>query len=560
MKENIEAKVGLYARVSTEDQSKEGHSIEEQLVRLNEHCEYKGYKNITIYCDEGKSATSMKGRPEFQKMINDVSNGTINKVIIYKLDRLTRSIKDLEEILNLLEENNCTLESVNEEINTKNAYGMFFIRMVILLAQLEIEQIKERTIMGLVGTVKLGIPIGKMPFGYKKDIDNPEFKLKKRAIINEEEARIVRKIFNLYLKGYSYYYIAEKLKEEENSILKWRDSLIQSIINNRFYCGDIEHRKTLKNKETVIYKDVVPAIVSKDVFYDCQVLIEKNKHSFGGSLEYMFGKTLYCSKCGSLLCVSSNKEKNIRHYVCKKCRWHLNENKIEKELLEKLGDIAQFNMALTYNALMVDNDRLTEILNNVELDVPDERLKEHKNELRDLLDDMVINEINNKDNSKDKLWKDMNYEEKKSFVNSTIEAIYIDKIEGKTQQDYKVKIKNIKFKTSRINTFFRLINKGVIDLFCKNKTNIWSMAVIKDKKELDDYINRLRKRYKIDITEMNIRGDEWQSKTKSKELDDIIEKVVNNRKCFKTIKVPKNSEMLKGKFEKERHIHISLDS
>ena len=152
-----------------------------------------------------------------------------------------------------------------------------------------------------------GIPIGKLPLGYKRDINNADEKLRKRAIINEEEAPTIRRIFNLYLKGHSYYYIAEKLKEEGNNLMKWKDWVIQQILNNRLYCGDIEHRKTLKDKPTEIYEDVVPAIVSKEVFNDCQVLMEKNKHSFGGSLDYMFGKTLYCEKCGSMLCVSSTK-------------------------------------------------------------------------------------------------------------------------------------------------------------------------------------------------------------------------------------------------------------
>ena len=96
----------------------------------------------------------MKGRPKFQKMLNDICDGTINTICIYKLDRLTRSVRDLEEILSFIEKNDCSLVSVTEEINTQNAYGIFFIRMVILLAQLEIDQTRERTIMGLVGTVK----------------------------------------------------------------------------------------------------------------------------------------------------------------------------------------------------------------------------------------------------------------------------------------------------------------------------------------------------------------------------------------------------------------------
>lgn len=559
MVENKDVKIGAYIRVSTEDQAREGHSLDEQLDRIKAFCKFKGYNICKIYKEDGKSAKDMKGRPEFQKMLNDICNGTINTICIYKLDRLTRSVRDLEEILSLIEENNCGLVSVTEEINTKNAYGIFFIRMVILLAQLEIDQTRERTIMGLVGTVKQGIPIGQLPLGYKRDEKNKDIKLRKRAVIDEETAPTIRRIFNLYLKGYSYYYIAEKLKEEGNNLMQWKDWAIQQILNNRLYCGDIEHRKTLKDKETIIYEDVVPPIVSKDVFYDCQVLMEKNKHSFGGSLDYMFGKTLYCAKCGSILCVSTVNRKKIKHYICKKCNSRINEAKVEKELLDKLGNIAQFNMALTYNALMVDNDRLTEILNNVELDAPDERLKERKDELRDLLDDIVIKDIEEQSNH-NKKWDDMTYEEKRIFVQSTIEAIYIKKINGKNQQDYKVVIDKIKFKTSRINTFFDLIRKGIIDSYCKNDFSTWSMATIDNKKELEDYLERLRKRYKIKVIEIPIRGDEYKSKKKSKELDELIESVINNPKCFKSIKIPKKNELLKGKFEKEMHMHLCLEN
>lgn len=559
MEEKKEKRIGAYIRVSTEDQAREGHSLDEQLDRIKAFCKFKGYKICKIYREDGKSAKDMKGRPEFQKMLNDVCNGVIDGVCIYKLDRLTRSIKDLEEILVLLEEQNCDLVSVTEDINTSNAFGKFFVRLVILLAQLEIEQTKERTIMGLVGTVKQGIPIGKLPLGYKRDEFNEDIKLRKRAIIDEETAPTIRRIFNLYLKGYSYYYIAEKLKEEGNNLMQWKDWAIQQIINNKLYCGDIEHRKTLKDKDSVIYEDVVPAIVSKAVFNDCQVLTEKNKHSFGGSLDYMFGKTLYCAKCGSMLCVSSNKSKNIRHYICKKCNSRINESKVEKQILDKLNGIAEFNMALTYNALMVDNDRLTEILNNVELEAPDERLKERKAELRNMLDDMIIKDIENKD-SHNKKWDDMNYEEKRIFVQSTIEAIYISKIKGTNQQDYKIKIDKIKFKSSQIEAFFDLIRNGAIDMYSNNGNSSWSMAVIDNKNELDDYLARLRKHYKIKIVEIPIRGDEWKSKKKSQELDALIESIVNNSKCFKTIKVPKKNELLKGKFEKELHMHICLEN
>jgi len=119
-------------------------------------------------------------------------------------------------------------------------------------------------------------------------------------------------------------------------------------------------------------------------------------------------------------------------------------------------------------------------------------------------------------------------------------------IKGDNQQNYK--IKKIKFKSIRINMFFELINKSIIDLYCNKGNSIYSMAVIK----------RLRDKYNIKLIEILIRGDEHKSGNKSKELDDIIEEVINNDKYFKTIKVIRKNELLKDKFEKERHIHICI--
>ena len=176
-----------------------------------------------------------------------------------------------------------------------------------------------------------------------------------------------------------------------------------------------------------------------------------------------------------------------------------------------------------------------------------------------MLDDMVIKDIEYK-GSHIKKWDDMNYEEKRIFVQSTIEGIYISKLKGANQQDYKIRIDKIKFKSSQIGAFFDLIRNGVIDMYCNNGNSSWSMAMIDNKEELDNYLARLRKHYNIKVVEIPIRGDEWKSKKKSQELDALIESVVNNPKCFKTIKVPKRNELLKGKFEKELHLHLCLES
>lgn len=167
MEEQKKVIAGLYPRVSTEDQSRFGHSLDEQEDRLKKLCEFKDYEIYKVYREEGVSAKDTN-RPKFKEMIQDMKDGKINKIIVYKLDRLTRSIQDLENICKMLEEYNCDLESVAEEINTGNANGKFFIRMLTILAQLEIERTSERTKFGLIGAAKKGHISGQPALGYTK--------------------------------------------------------------------------------------------------------------------------------------------------------------------------------------------------------------------------------------------------------------------------------------------------------------------------------------------------------------------------------------------------------
>lgn len=159
--------VALYPRVSTEDQAREGHSLPEQIERLTKLCELKEYEIYKVYEERGESAKDTN-RPQFQEMIDDMKLGKFNKILVYKLDRLTRSIRDLESICTMLEEYNCTLEGKVEEINTGTAMGKFFVKFLTIIAQLEIETTSERTKFGLVGTVKKGHFLGRAPLGYKK--------------------------------------------------------------------------------------------------------------------------------------------------------------------------------------------------------------------------------------------------------------------------------------------------------------------------------------------------------------------------------------------------------
>ena len=121
---------GLYPRVSTEDQSRYGHSLDEQEDRLKKLCDYKEYEIYKIYREEGVSAKSMK-RPKFQEMIEDMKSGKINKIIVYKLDRLTRSIQDLESIYIISHKAGSLNIPYDHEINiVKHSSGISELSMI----------------------------------------------------------------------------------------------------------------------------------------------------------------------------------------------------------------------------------------------------------------------------------------------------------------------------------------------------------------------------------------------------------------------------------------------
>ena len=157
----------VYIRVSTEDQAREGFSLGEQKEKLLQLCAFKGYEVFKAYEDAGISAKDMEHRPAFQEMLQDMKDGKINYIVAYKLDRVTRSVRDLEELISQLEKYNCYLVCDRDDVNTSTANGRFFVRMLTVLSQLEIEIVSERTKFGLNGAIKSSHLPGPAPLGYK---------------------------------------------------------------------------------------------------------------------------------------------------------------------------------------------------------------------------------------------------------------------------------------------------------------------------------------------------------------------------------------------------------
>ena len=329
---------GLYIRVSTEDQAREGFSLPEQEKRLRAMCEYKGYEIYKLYKDAGISAKTGNTRPAFEELLQDIRDKKCNTIVVLKLDRLTRSVFDLEGIMNFLEENNAYLDCANEEINTTNSSGKMVARLLTTVSQNEIERTSERTKFGLSGAIKEGhIPV-RAPLGYKY--------IDKKLVPDSLTKDIVIRIYNLYFEGKSYYNIATIFNEEQVlGKTNWKDTGILRIISNEVYKGDYVHGK--RTNHPTLYKDVVEPIVSKEMWDNCQVQKKKNQKNYMRTQTYIFLQKLKCPKCGRILAGgASHKIKSDKwyfYYRCENCKNNIHENKIEDKIKNLLADILEYD-------------------------------------------------------------------------------------------------------------------------------------------------------------------------------------------------------------------------
>ena len=336
---NDEKKIaGLYIRVSTEDQAREGFSLPEQEKRLRAMCEYKGYEIYKLYKDAGISAKTGNYRPAFEELLQDIRDKKCNTIVVLKLDRLTRSVYDMEGIMKFLDENNAYLDCANEEINTTNSSGKMVARLLTTVSQNEIERTSERTKVGLAGAIKEGHIPARAPLGYKH--------IDKKLVPNPLTKDIVVRIYNLYFEGKSYYNIATIFNEEKVlGKTNWCDTGILRIIANEVYKGDYVHGK--RTNHPTYYKDVVEPIVSKELWESCQVQKKKNQKNYMRTQTYIFLQKLKCPKCGRILAGgASHKIKSDKwyfYYRCENCKNNIHESKIEEHIKTLLADILEYD-------------------------------------------------------------------------------------------------------------------------------------------------------------------------------------------------------------------------
>ena len=244
----------IYVRVSTEEQATEGFSIQAQKDKLTKYAEVSDYNIVDYYIDDGISGKNLKDRPEVTRLINDVKSGKINNVLVYKLDRLTRSVKDLIYLIELFDKYNCTFNSQTEKIDTSNAVGRMFVKIIGIFAEFERENLAERVTFGYEQKTKEGNYTNcNGVFGYDYLVG------KGKLVVNKEESYYVRKIYEWYLDGDSMLKVAKKLKDLNVPTKRgghWNQSTINSILNNPLYIGNVRYGVNKKNNFEVVGKDI----------------------------------------------------------------------------------------------------------------------------------------------------------------------------------------------------------------------------------------------------------------------------------------------------------------
>lgn len=286
--------VALYPRVSSQEQVQNGHSMDEQIERMKKYCDAMGWTVYDVYPDGGYSGGTTD-RPALQKMIKDVKAKKVDKVLVYKLDRLSRSQLDtLYLIEKVFLANDCDFVSMNENFDTATPFGRAMIGILAVFAQLEREQIKERMKMGKEARAKKGKFSGGLhtPIGY--DYIDGELK------INEYEAMQIRDIFNMIEAGKTAHSISKEFNNKGYSHKhgKWTEQAIRRVVRAKNCIGYISYAGEW-------YPGTHDPIISQEQFYAVNHIMDMRKeahfekNSRAGKATSYLGGFIYCKQCGA---------------------------------------------------------------------------------------------------------------------------------------------------------------------------------------------------------------------------------------------------------------------
>lgn len=324
----------LYARYSSNMQTE--NSIEAQKLAIYGYAKDNSFKIITEYIDRAKSGTTVAKRDEFNRMLAESAEGEFDYVIVHKFDRFARNRNDSRASKKILEENGVKVISVLEPISD-NPEGIIMEGLAETMSEYYSANLSREVKKGFnVRALKCQNNGGRPPLGYMVDRETETF------IINENEAVIVRLIFDLYTKGYSYGYILNELNARGYKTRlgnPFAKNSLHDLIKNKKYCGyyifnrrmskkfgKVNSHKNRPQEEIIEIKGGIPAIIGEETYNKAMAIMETHKRSPAQNCAkhiYLLSGLVTCGHCGEIMHgnTHTNVKGSIFHsYRCeKKC-------------------------------------------------------------------------------------------------------------------------------------------------------------------------------------------------------------------------------------------------
>ena len=323
-----------YVRESTQLQVINGYNLGEQKRKIELYCQYKYEKDsytLEVKEERGVSAKNLK-RPQMNSIIQLIKSKELDTLIIHNLDRLTRSVKDLAYLIEILEKNHIELISITENIDTSTPSGRMFIMIIGVISQWEEDSISWRTKRGLEEAARRGFYCkGKVPLGYKRNPDDKHY-----LIIDDETAGVIKNIFDCIVnKGMNVWNVTSVYRRNKVLNRKWQKNDIYKIVRNLVYSGTLVFGGNN-------YDDVIPPIVDKETQLEAIRLV--NLKSRNRRYKYLFKGEVTCKSCKHILVCdcSSRKKKHTKqreiykYYVCSECKKRISEEIIRDSVKGQL--------------------------------------------------------------------------------------------------------------------------------------------------------------------------------------------------------------------------------
>lgn len=440
-----------YVRVSTNKQL-DNTSIEQQIEAIEKYCKENNIILVKIYIEEPASGESFSNRPEFKEMFYNVfqKENNIDSIIVFKQDRISRNSLDSQYIFSRLKKANKNLISIADNIDTNDPNSKLIYQILGIIAEVEKDLIAFRTSLGMEKTFENGDFNGGMVFGYNL--------INKKLVIDEDEARVVKYIFDCYSnKMWGYRKIASNLNMQGIKTKKdnhWSITAVRTILNNKIYNGYVKWKGKYKKGNHY-------PIISEELWERTQKLLSLRSYTqekiHNGS--FPLSGILKCPTCGGVM-VQGNANKKYKYYVCgrfknsgsKACKSNLVKKEYaEQEVLSQVMNyLNDLNLSVPLQRVVMDNLKSELEPIEEELKLLEKNLIELKREKQDLLQ-LYTKRIIDIDTLSEEMKRVQNQEsEQKEFI-----TLLTRQVELKNNNDLLPVIKRI---ANDFNSFYNLLD------------------------------------------------------------------------------------------------------